>query len=121
LDIDMPAVPESVTQARHAVADLAITSDTVREDLALAVSEAVGNAVLHAFRGVDTGTVRLCVSSKGSQLHVTVSDNGTGMRPHLERRGLGVGMGLMRHAADDLRLETSDDGTTVSMVFEDAA
>src|SRR5215210_1422248 len=98
----MPAVPESVTQARHAVADLASVSDTVREDLALAVSEAVGNVVVHAYRGVETGTVRLRVSGDGSRLHVTVSDNGTGMRPNLDRPGLGVGIGLMRHAADDL-------------------
>jgi anti-sigma regulatory factor (Ser/Thr protein kinase) len=120
LDLDMPAVPESVTQARHAMADLAIASDSVREGVALAVSEAVGNAVVHAFRGVETGTVRLRVSGEGSRVHVTVSDNGTGMRPNLDRGGLGVGIGLMRHAADELRLESSDDGTTVSMVFEEA-
>ena len=117
----MPAVPASVTQARHAVADLPLASATIREDLALAVSEAVGNAVVHAFRGVETGTVRLRVSTRGTRLYVSVSDNGTGMRPNLDRRGLGVGIGLMRQVADDMRLETSDDGTTVSMVFEGAA
>jgi len=117
----MPAVPASVTHARHALADIAIRTNAIREDMALAVSEAVGNAVVHAFRDRDRGTVRLRVTSDGARLLVIVSDNGTGMRPSLERKGLGVGMGIMRHVTDDLRLETSDSGTTVWMTFEKAA
>lgn len=117
----MPAVPQSVTQARHAVIELSLPSASIREDMALAVSEAVGNAVVHAFRDGREGTVRLRVTSDGGRLHVIVSDNGTGMQPSLERKGLGVGMGIMRHVTDDLHLETSDTGTTVWMTFQEAA
>lgn len=117
----MPAVPASVTQARHAVAGLAIASHSIRDDMALAVSEAVGNAVVHAFRDREKGTVRLRVTSDGGEVYVIVSDDGTGIRPSLERKGLGVGMGIMRHVSDDLHLETSDKGTTVWMTFKEAA
>ena len=117
LDLELPAVPESVTRARHAVVELAQGFGVAEHNVALAVSEAVGNAVLHAYRDRRAGKVRVAVRVTGGRLLVTVSDNGGGMRPNLDSAGLGVGIGLMRQVASALSIESNDDGTTVRMAF----
>src|SRR5687767_14474104 len=112
LSLELPAAPESVTRARHAIVDF---DSLAREgDVALAVSEAVGNAVVHAYRGSESGTITVRARSEPGRLLVIVSDDGGGIRPHLESRGLGVGVGLMREVTDELRIESSSKGTTVS-------
>ena len=117
LELELPAVPESVTRARHAVAEVAKGVVAAEYNVALAVSEAVGNAVLHAYRDRKPGIIRLAARIRDGRLFVTVSDDGGGIRPRLDSKGLGVGMGLMQQAASELSLESTENGTSVRMVF----
>jgi anti-sigma regulatory factor (Ser/Thr protein kinase) len=117
LELELPSEPPSVARARKAAADLAAAVGAPVADVKLAVSEAVGNAVLHAFRDRDSGTVCLRARADRGRLFVTVVDDGTGMRPNLDSPGLGLGLSLITKLAADVRFDSSERGTTVSMSF----
>jgi serine/threonine-protein kinase RsbW len=117
-----PAVPESVGELRNAVADFARAQgadDAKVMSVQLAVSEAMSNAVVHAF--VDRplpGTISVLAGREGDELWVLIRDDGSGMRPRPDSPGLGVGLPLMTSTADSLRLGASPDGgTEVAMRF----
>ncbi len=118
VQLELPPVAESVTQARHAVADLARALGAPEQDVALAVSEAVGNAVQHAFRFGKTGSINLCAVQENGELLVIVSDDGVGLVPDLDNAGLGVGTSLISRLPRETVFESSDAGTTVKMRFE---
>ena len=117
LELELPSDPSSVTKARHAAAELARNLGAPEADVKLAVSEAVGNAVVHAFRDREPGTITLTARTGRGRLIITVTDDGTGMRPNLQSRGLGLGISLITKLATDVRFDSSTDGTTVSMSF----
>jgi serine/threonine-protein kinase RsbW/stage II sporulation protein AB (anti-sigma F factor) len=85
----------------------------------LAVSEAVTNAVVHAY--VDApqpGLVRVAASIEGDSLLVEVCDDGSGMMPRLDSPGLGVGLPVIAHNADTLDIGNSPcGGTRLRMSF----
>ncbi len=123
----LPAVPSTVTALRREVAAF-VTAAGVGEPwlsgVKLAVSEAVTNAVIHAY--VDApqpGDVRLLASVDGNRVEVTVSDDGCGMVPRLDSPGLGVGLPFIAHAADTLDIgDSPGGGTELRMSFRvDAA
>ena len=117
IDLELPAEPGSVGVARHAVRKLARAVGSPEQEVALAVSEAVSNAVIHAFRHGKEGSVRVRARRDGGQLLVRVVDNGVGMVPDLNSPGLGVGTSLISRLSDQATFESSDDGTTVTMRF----
>jgi anti-sigma regulatory factor (Ser/Thr protein kinase) len=91
------------------------------EVIALAVSEAVTNAVLHAYRyDGKRGEVVLEVEpAAGSDaLLVRVRDAGCGMSPRPDSPGLGMGLPLIGRLADDVRvISPPGGGTEVAMRF----
>ena len=117
LELELPSKAASVATARSAAADLAGSVGASVADVKLAVSEAVGNAVLHAFRGRAPGLVRINARTDRARLFVTVSDDGTGMRPNLQSPGLGLGLSLITKLAEDVRFDSTAQGTTVTMSF----
>jgi anti-sigma regulatory factor (Ser/Thr protein kinase) len=117
LELELPSEATSVATARAAVAELASAVGAPVADVKLAVSEAVGNAVLHAFRDRRPGTVRLSARADRARLLVTVTDDGTGMRPNLQSPGLGLGLSLITKLAEDVRFDSAAGGTTVTMSF----
>jgi serine/threonine-protein kinase RsbW/stage II sporulation protein AB (anti-sigma F factor) len=117
LELELPSDVSSVTKARHAAAEFARGLGAPEGDVKLAVSEAVGNSVVHAFRDRDPGTITLRARADRGQLIITVADDGTGMRPNLQSRGLGLGISLITKLANDVRFDSTDAGTTVSMSF----
>jgi anti-sigma regulatory factor (Ser/Thr protein kinase) len=118
LEIKLPSDPASIGQARHAAASLARKVGAAEDDVKLAVSEAVGNAVVHAFRGDhEDGTITLSARGERGMLLLMVSDDGIGMTPNLDSPGLGFGLSLISKVAEDVRFDSSDSGTTVSMSF----
>ena len=122
----LPAAPESVPRLRHGVtrfATLAGASDRVRRKVALAVSEACTNAVVHAYRGPRSrgrsGEVQVRAERRDRRLAVTVSDTGCGMLPRNDSPGLGLGAPLMAVLADHIEISDNPEGsgTVVRLEF----
>jgi len=117
-----PAEPRFVGPTRQVVADLARRAgmgDHAVGDLAVAVSEALTNGVLHAFPGTLPGSVAIRAESIDDTLTVTVTDDGVGMRPRLDSPGLGMGLSIMSRLCSGFDVGPGPDGvgTTVSMRF----
>ncbi len=110
--LDLPAVPESAVQARHAVVGYGgkVLPDTF--GLAIAVSEAVTNVVLHAYRDGTPGRVRIRAAVAGEVLTVSVQDDGVGMVPRPDTPGLGLGLPLIAQVADGFDVESAAPGGT---------
>lgn len=115
--LDLPAEPASVAVARNAVATLAHGLGMVVDDVKIAVSEAVGNAIVHAYRNGKDGLVRVFAREERGRLLVTVADDGIGMAPNPMTQGLRIGIPLITKVCDDVRFTSNDEGTTVSMSF----
>lgn len=121
LDLELPARPESVGRARHEAARLAAACGADETNVKIGVSEAVGNAVLHAYRGDLDGPIRLRGSLRGKRLVIVVTDQGVGMSPDPGSSGLGLGLPLIGTVAEDMRVVGGPQGTTISMSFPAAS
>ena len=98
-------------------ADQALDHDGV----ALAVTEAVTNAVMHAYRDREPGTVRIFASVGDGALVVVVSDDGPGMTPRTDSPGIGLGLSLIAQLSTTVEIDGNGDGTRVMMSFEQGA
>ena len=117
----LPAHEASVPELRGAVQDFAAGHGADRAlltDLALAVSEAVTNAVIHGFIDREPGSVRVCVSAGVDEFLVVVADDGRGMQPRPDSPGLGMGLPLIGQvtAHFDIRVPAGG-GTELNMTF----
>jgi anti-sigma regulatory factor (Ser/Thr protein kinase) len=115
------ADPESVGRARAELARFASSagaSATLVDGVRLAVSEAVTNAVRHAYP-LDPGEVRVRARVGDDELEVVVSDDGCGVhRDGGSDGGLGFGLALICEVSDQMTLAPrSDGGTDVRMRF----
>ena len=117
VNLSLPSDAASIKRARDAVSELAGRVGVPVADVKLAVSEAVSNAVMHAFRGRDPGTISVRARVDRGRLIVVVADDGTGMRPNVDSPGLGFGISLITKMAGDVRFDSSPSGLTVSMSF----
>lgn len=116
------ARPENVAEARRAVLDAARRCGAPAEmlhDIRLAVSEAVANAVLHAYRDGSEGEITLLTDAQDCHLRVIVRDEGCGMSPHVGGAGAGLGLPLIAELTESLavRPACSGAGTEVCMTF----
>ncbi len=68
-------------------------------DIALAVSEALTNSVVHAFIRQPVGTIGIVAEAAVDVLHVRVSDDGSGMCPRSDSPGMGLGLNLIARLA----------------------
>ena len=94
--LELPPEASSVRTARAAVSQFAARCGVHAADVALCVSEAVTNAVVHAFRDREgrSGTIRvLAECTDGRMLRVSVEDDGVGVSPRSDSPGLGLGLG----------------------------
>jgi serine/threonine-protein kinase RsbW len=116
------AEPQTPSLARRAVLDWARGYDDDPDllgDIALAVTEAATNAVMHAYIGQERpGPIAIQVERCAGHLCVRVRDSGTGLRPRLDSPGLGLGLGLIAQVSDatDVRAPETG-GTEVVMRF----
>jgi anti-sigma regulatory factor (Ser/Thr protein kinase) len=117
VQLDLSCEPSSVRIARNAVARLARDLRVSVDDVKIAVSEAVANAVIHAYRDGDPGEIRAGARHERGRLLVTVADDGIGMTPNPGNPGLRLGIPLITKLCADVRFTSSDDGTVVSMSF----
>ena len=117
LDIELPADPESVGHARHAAGQLAEACGADETDVKIGVSEAVGNAVIHAYRDGGGGPIRVSGALHDDKLVIVVADEGVGMSPDPGSPGLGLGLPLIGNVTEDMHVTASPGGTTISMSF----
>ena len=117
----LPAHPPSVPLARRAVDRFAGecgASARALSAIALAVSEAVSNAVVHAYVDHDQpGIVEVDAQLRDGMLQVSVCDEGVGMRPRTDSPGVGLGLGLIASVSDDFELAERKPGVCVRMTF----
>jgi len=120
LELTLPARPENVAVARHAIggfADVLEVPDQTLADVKLAVTEACTNVVVHAYGG-DDGPMGLRATVDDDLLRVVVVDRGRGMLPRPDSPGLGLGLPLIATLTESLELGTgSDEQTEVRMTF----
>ena len=96
--LELPPLPESVSEARRAAALFAESVGADRSAVELAVAEAV----------------RL----EGPSLQFVISDDGVGMRPDPDRAGLGFGLPLIAQTSIALAIsESASGGTELRMSF----
>jgi serine/threonine-protein kinase RsbW len=118
LELELPAQPRSVASARHAVEDFCAGEVLDHQAVAIAVSEAVTNAVTHAYpAGVD-GRVRLVAILQLGSLEIRIADRGRGMTARTDRPGLGVGLDLIAQLSNGVEIDDRSSGTTVTMRFD---
>jgi serine/threonine-protein kinase RsbW len=118
LDIELPAEADSVQKARHAVAAYCIGQWLDHEGIAIAVSEAVANAVTHAYRDGVAGPVRVFADFEPGSLTIMISDDGNGMTPRTDSSGMGVGLELIAKIATSLQIDDDASGTRLTMCFD---
>lgn len=115
-----PAVAESVPAARREVVKFAAASGASErqvEAIALATTEAVTNAVVHAYPA-SGGRIELDGWLAGSELWLIVADDGCGLRAGSQGGRLGLGLALMSRMADGLSIhDRSSGGTAIRMHF----
>ena len=102
-----------------AFAALAGMRDGELAELQVAVSEALTNVVLHAYRKADdVGEVRVDAEAHDDELVITVRDYGLGMGPRPDSPGLGLGLAIIaRLSKSSATRRCEDGGTEVRMTF----
>jgi serine/threonine-protein kinase RsbW len=118
--VEDPATPARAREAVRAfAADQGADADTLAA-VELCVSEAVNNAVLHAYRKLGRrGPIEVEVRRPDGYLCVYVRDRGSGFRRRSDSPGLGLGLPLISETAMELDVRTPrQGGTELLMRFE---
>jgi len=118
----LPAEPSAVSVLRRRAAEFAVragASDEVTEAVALAVSETVTNAVVHAYDANEGGQVRVSCHADGDGFIVEVADEGAGIWLRHDSPGIGHGLAMVGALAHTLNIAPGPDGrgTAVTMAF----
>ena len=122
LEREWPALPGTVAAARAAAVAYAVSAGAGPAAVAaikLAVSEAVTNTVLHAYREHDgPGPVVLTAERADDCIRVVVADEGIGMVPRADSPGSGLGLPLIAQMTEAFEIEHgAAGGIRLSMRF----
>jgi serine/threonine-protein kinase RsbW len=124
----IPARTEYLILARLALAGIARGTpidESTLADLKLAVTEACGNAVRHAYRSGPLGEIGLDLVPGPGRLELVVEDHGAGIElPVAERapsEAGGMGLSIIRAVVDELEVGPGPDGGTVVHMTKRAA
>jgi anti-sigma regulatory factor (Ser/Thr protein kinase) len=119
---EVPATPDQVAPLRRLARSFAVQHGfgSVRaDDVALAVSEALTNVVLHAYR--DGGAAgQMCLVAAGNTggwVDFEITDEGVGVVPNASSPGLGLGISIMRQLSDAFDLGGGASGGRVRLRF----
>ncbi|HKH18355.1 MAG TPA: ATP-binding protein [Solirubrobacteraceae bacterium] len=112
----LPATLESVGAARRAVRRFAAGLDVDVDGILLAVSEAVGNVVAHAYPDGARGVVELTAGASPCELVVTVRDHGRGFAGG-GNPGAGFGLTIIQRVAEQVQVSETADGVALTMGF----
>jgi serine/threonine-protein kinase RsbW len=123
--LEVPAKPEFLLLARLAATGVGRSAGASEEtiaDVKLAVTEAVANAVRHAYPADDPGRVWVELSADGGKLEIAVSDEGRGLgeadsRLRGEQGESGMGLSIIRAIADEIDIGAGADGRGTRVRF----
>ncbi len=128
--LKLPAITQNEAFARSTVAAFCVELNPSLEqinDIKTAVSEAVTNCIVHAYRGRSDGQIEMRVCLENGGVAILIRDEGCGiavveqaMQPFYtsmpEQERSGMGFTLMRTFMDDVQVESDPaKGTTVRM------
>jgi anti-sigma regulatory factor (Ser/Thr protein kinase) len=117
---DLLAVPEAVTVLRRVVMAFAAAhgvDETMWGPIGLAVTEGVGNVVMHAYDPGNPGYVHLAVDVEEDELQIVIADDGRGIRAGASD-GQGLGLGLIASVSSDFAIrERRPRGTEIWVRF----
>ncbi len=122
LYLTLPAEPAAAALARQAVTRYAVAQGAINGTvaaIALAVSEAVTNAILHAYRDRPVaGELTVIGEREGDELRLLVRDLGDGVRPRVDSPGLGLGLAIIGRVTRSLEVrEAPGGGAEIRMSF----
>lgn len=93
-------------------------SDATAADIVLVVNEAATNCVEHAYRGAETGRIRIEADVEGRRLEVRIADFGNWRAASSEPNTRGRGLPIMHAVSQRVEFDSSSHGTTVCIVFD---
>jgi anti-sigma regulatory factor (Ser/Thr protein kinase) len=121
LNLRLSAVPASCAHARREISAVLEGFALDVAAIELAVSEAVTNVVVHAYRdradGGEPGSVGVRLTADEEGVWVAVLDEGIGMVPRDDSPGLGLGLRIIATLSDQLLVVQGDTGTRLHMRF----
>ena len=123
-ELSAPAEAASVPLLRREVVEFVESGDVClerTEDIRLAVSEALSNAVIHAYRHRDEpGKLEVSAERTDHTIEVIVRDCGSGMAPRDDSPGLGLGLPVIELTTDRYEVQCADGttGTEIHMRFD---
>jgi anti-sigma regulatory factor (Ser/Thr protein kinase) len=121
LELELRAVPESTSTARHVLRAFAGRFVADLTAVEVAVSEAVANVVLHAYRDRPEEAalqwVKVRASVDADSVCVSVTDQGLGFAPRVDSPGGGLGLSLIAALASHVEIDSPGTGMRVRMRF----
>jgi len=114
--------PKSIRHALDAFLQTLMVGDDRRQDIVLAVGEALANAAEHAYESPEGRSenevieLHATATPDGSRIAVEIRDSGRFIE-RAERTDRGFGFRIMRAIARDVAIDTGS-GTRVRMTFE---
>ena len=129
MKLEFLSVSENEPFARTTIAAFCLSLNPTLDELSdikTAVSEAVTNCIVHAYKG-ETGTVTIECETDGNALHIQITDNGKGiedvpraLEPFYttlsDEERSGMGFTIMQTFMNDFRVQSKKGtGTTVFM------
>jgi serine/threonine-protein kinase RsbW len=122
--LELPAAPECIAEARHAVrvwSENLTPTEEERDSITLAVSEAATNVVRHAYPGNGAhATFRIRADIDEGQVRLMLEDDGVGLGAMSTDPGLGIGIPLLGRLATGVTLVSAPErpvGCEVRMWF----
>jgi anti-sigma regulatory factor (Ser/Thr protein kinase) len=115
----IPGTPLGVRVLRREMARMAEQCGMDAEgiaDVRLAVTEAATNAVMHAYADTE-GDLRVTAAMGDGELAIVIADAGPGLVDRDDSPGLGVGLAVIAHVSEQLRIVSDSGGTEVHMTF----
>lgn len=120
---ELPAEARSVGTARRWMRSFATEHGggrDIQDRVSSALTEAVANAVLHAYDAPGAGAIAVAADIEDGALEIVVLDWGAGLRASpSDAHGVGVGFGIIANCADAFAIrERLPQGIEVWMRFE---
>jgi PAS domain S-box-containing protein len=120
LRMDDAAAPNRLAGVRRRLTawlQVATVGDELASDVVLAVGEACTNSIEHAYRDRAGGTMHIEAEVEDDEIRVRVADFGSWKTPDTEPGTRGKGLVLIRALTDEVDVDPTMEGTTVTMSF----